>query len=103
MSDIGLSKIDASESGIKTDYCGRGLFYAHREIALTIAQDRGRMGPWYFSMTFDDRKTWFDFVRLVNRCNRELKKAPRDEKDFPIFDPAKLDEWRERYKDGGVR
>jgi hypothetical protein len=50
-------------------------------------------------MEFGDRKTWFDFVRLVNKCNRELKKAPKDEEGFPIFDPAKLDEWRERYKE----
>jgi hypothetical protein len=99
MSDIGLSKIDASESGIETAYCGRSLFSPRREIRLTIAQERERTGPWSFAMSFDDRKVWFDFVRLVNKCNRELKKAPKDEEGFPIFDHAQLDEWRERYKE----
>ncbi len=99
MSDIGLSKIDASESGIDTMYCGRSIFSPHREIHLTIAQERAGTWPWYFDMSFDDRKAWFDFVRLVNRCNRELKKAPKDEEGFPIFNPVELDEWRERYKE----
>lgn len=99
MSNIGISKIDASESGIQTEYCGWSNSRPHREIYLTIAQERGRAWPWYFGMSFDDRKAWFDFVRLVNKCNHELKKAPKDEEGFPIFDYAKLEEWRERYKE----
>lgn len=91
---VKLSNLDMSESKISTEYCGHSLMAPHREITLIIANARRGTWPWYHEINFSSREQWFKFVRLINRCNELVKKTPKDEEGFPIFDEAKLDYWR---------
>jgi hypothetical protein len=55
-------------------------------LELGIANARRGTWPWYSAITFSSREQWFKFVRLVNRENRRLKGADKDDDGFPIFE-----------------
>lgn len=91
MADILISDLDMSECGLSVwdqdkSSCHR-LFHPPHTMTLTIANGRNRTPcPWYYGIEFTSREQWFKFVRLVNAMNRRVKKLPRDEHGFPVFE-----------------
>lgn len=83
MGDIGLYNMKMDECGLSVSE-GDGVLN-RKEICLGLANAREGTWPWYSSLVFGSRKEWFKFVKLVNRENRRLKKAPQEEDGFPLF------------------